>query len=312
MAQDTQAGAGKTILITGGTGLIGRALCACLANQGYALLILTRTPDKAAISLGTPARFITSLDVIPSEASLHAIINLAGEPISQRWSARVKQSLVCSRVEATTALIDLMGRLHHKPAVFLSGSAIGVYGTSKRTVFSEEIPSSTEQAGRFSHQLCDAWEKVAMQAQQYGIRTCLLRTGVVLSASGGALKELLLPFRLGVGGPMGSGEQWFSWIHIDDMIRAIDFVLTHPVAGPVNMTAPHPVTNRMFARALGKTLRRPAVLPMPAWMVRLLFGEMGEALLLSGQRVVPAKLLDAGFSFRYQDLGSALSELLKS
>jgi uncharacterized protein (TIGR01777 family) len=299
-------------LVTGGTGLIGTALCAYLIQQGYDVLVLTRnrqSTDKAS-QTKNHIRFIDSLDRIAETDKIDAIINLAGESINQRWTKAVKQRLIDSRLGITRQLITLIERLHTKPRVLLSGSAIGVYGTSDTMVFTEDTAPSVAVTGAFSHSLCTQWEAMALQANTYGVRTCLLRTGVVLSPKGGALGAMLLPFKLGLGGPIGSGQQWFSWIHIEDMIALIAYVLAHPVSGAVNATAPHPVTNRIFAQTLGRTLKRPSVLTMPAFVVNILFGTMGQELLLSGQHVVPTRMLELGFKFTYPQLDQALQQLM--
>ena len=293
------------ILLTGGTGLIGSALRTELKSQGHSITLLTRSVAKAG---SVPA--VNSLDAISSSERIDAVINLAGAPISKRWTAAYKKQLLASRLEATKALNELILRLETKPKVLLSASAIGFYGSlGDKTI--DENYAPTQAKDQFTHQLCHAWEQEAQRAGEFGVSVRIARLGVVLAAQGGALRSMLPAFKFGLGGRIGSGQQYFSWIHIQDAVAALSFLLNDEKAadGAYNLTATNPVTNAEFSAALGAALRRPARLPLPAAMVRLMFGEMGAALLLEGQRVVPRKLQAAGFEFRYPDINSALESL---
>jgi len=295
------------ILITGGTGFIGRTLCPSLVSKGHELCVLTRSVIRARRLLPREKlRFITDFSQIKPEESFDAVINLAGAPIAKRWTSTYKKKLLDSRVKLTERLIARLATCPHPPAVFISGSAIGYYGPQGDEILAE---SAAIQPG-FSHDLCLAWEQAALKAN--ATRICLLRTGIVLGKQGGALQRMRLPFLFGMGGPIGEGTQWMSWIHISDMVRVIHFCLEQPaLQGPINATSPQPATNKDFAKTYGKVLHRPAILPMPAFIVRLLFGEMGEELLLTGQRVVPTRLIEHGFSFVYPELELALLAIEK-
>lgn len=299
------------ILITGGTGFIGKALCQTLINQGHAVTILTRNIAKAAALFHGRVTLIESLEMLHENDRFDVIINLAGEPISRRWSTEAKSLIKDSRLNTTEALIEYMKRASTKPAVFISGSAIGIYGTNDEKIYDEGTIPSLDETGMFPRQICELWEASAQKAEQLGIRTCLLRTGIVLETDGGALAQMLFPFEFGLGGPMGDGKQWMSWIHRDDLIRLVFHIINNEsLRGPVNATAPIPVTNRTFSHALGKAIKRPAIIPLPAFQVSLLFGEMGKALLLSGQKVIPQKALNSNFTFNYPDIDVALKQIL--
>ena len=293
------------ILLTGGTGLIGSALRAELESQGHSITLLTRSVAKAG---GVPA--VSSLDAISSSERIDAVVNLAGAPISKRWTAAYKKQLLTSRLDTTKALNELILRLETKPKVLLSASAIGFYGSQGDEAIDESYCPNQAQ-DQFTHQLCHAWEQEAQRAGESGVSVRIARLGVVLADQGGALRSMLPAFKLGLGGKIGSGQQYFSWIHIQDAVAALSFLLNDEKAtdGAYNLTATNPVTNAEFSTALGTAIRRPARLPLPAAMVRLLFGEMGAALLLEGQRVVPRKLQAAGFEFSYPDINSALDSL---
>jgi uncharacterized protein (TIGR01777 family) len=236
------------------------------------------------------------------------VINLAGFGIADKhWSDEIKQKITGSRIQTTSALIEYFNRSKTKPTTFISGSAIGVYGLRD----DQKLDETAGGDDSFSSQLCQQWEAEAKQAEGLGIRTCYLRTGVVLGKNGGALSKMLPPFKFGLGGPMGSGTQWMSWIHRDDLVGIILHLLDdQAIQGAVNGTAPTPVTNKEFSSTLGKVLKRPAFLPLPAFVVKLMMGEMGEELLLSGQRVVPSKALATQYSFKYPYVESALREIL--
>lgn len=294
------------ILLTGGTGLIGRALCRYWQAQGHQLSVWTRHPEKVAALCGPQVRAIRTLQEL-DQTPLDAVINLAGVPIADRpWTHKRKALLWSSRIALTETLLAWLESREHKPRVLVSGSAVGWYGDGGERELSEDSPPVNED---FASQLCIAWEETAQRAEAMGVRVALVRTGLVLSAEGGFLSRLLLPFKLGLGGPIGSGRQWMPWIHIDDQIALIDFLVHQDEArGPYNACAPKPVRNREFAKSLGRVLHRPALMPLPAFVLRLALGEL-SLLLLGGQRAVPARLLEAGFTFQFTDLSAALDDI---
>lgn len=295
------------ILLTGGTGLIGRDLCRLLTAQGHRVTVWSRTPARVADLCGAQVRGIGQLQALDGEP-LDAVINLAGAPIADRpWTDRRKALLWASRIGLTEQLLAWLQGRKEKPRVLLSGSAVGWYGDGGERELSEtQAPVGEDFAAR----LCAAWEATALRAEGLGMRVVLLRTGLVLARDGGFLKRLLLPFRLGLGGPIGAGRQWMPWIHLDDQIRLIAFLLQRDDArGPYNACAPQPVRNGEFAQALGRVLHRPARLPLPAFVLRLGLGEL-SGLLLGGQRVLPLRLLQAGFTFSFTELDAALDDLL--
>ena len=294
-------------LITGASGFIGSALIEQLLKAEHQVIGLSRKPEKLKQRFNGRIDAIGHLSDIDTDAKLDAIVNLAGEPIlDRRWSEARKQQLYDSRLDTTASVISLIKRLKKPPSVLVSGSAIGFYGSQPDDRVLDE---QCEGRHGFTHKLCSDWENRATEAQAYGVRVCLLRTGVVLG-QGGALKRMLPPFKLALGGPIGSGRQWFSWIQLEDMVAAIRFLLDHEVlSGAFNATAPEPVTNADFSRSLGQALKRPAVLPMPSLVMRLALGE-GAELLCEGQRVVPVRLQQAGFTFKYPTLPQALSASL--
>ncbi|RJG10430.1 TIGR01777 family protein [Pseudomonas cavernicola] len=295
------------ILLTGGTGLIGRALCRHWVAQGQQLTVWSRTPERVASLCGAQVRGIGRLDEL-AEEPLDALVNLAGAPIADRpWTSKRKALLWASRITLTEQLLSWLEGRTQKPRVLLSGSAVGWYGDGGERELRE---SATPVSEDFASQLCAAWEETAQRAATLGMRVVLVRTGLVLANDGGFLKRLLPPFKLGLGGPIGNGRQWMSWVHLADQIALIDFLLKQESAqGPYNACAPQPVRNAEFTRALGRVLRRPAFLPVPAVVLRLALGEL-SGLLLGGQRVLPARLSEAGFSFRFSTLDSALNDLL--
>ena len=300
----------QKILVTGGTGFIGKIFCQAMIDQGHHVTLLTRNIEKAANLFRGKITLIDCLDVINDHDNVDIIINLAGETISQRWNAKTQTTILKSRINTTQHLIDLIQRLEQKPRVFISGSAIGIYGTSQTISFTEETLATDEPPGEFPKKICTEWEAVAQKAENYSVRTCLLRTGIVLETDGGALAQMLFPFEFGLGGPMGSGRQWFSWIHRHDFIRTMIYLINNKnIQGPVNAVAPEAVTNCTFSKALGKAMKRPAILPLPAFQVKLLFGKMGESLLLAGQKVVPQKLVENGFVFHFPSIDSALKQI---
>ena len=295
------------ILITGGTGLIGRRLCAALLARGEQITVLSRRPQLVAGLCGAAVQTMSNLDAWTSAMHFDAVINLAGEPIiDARWSTRRRQVLIDSRVGLTKKLVQKIQQADSKPRALLSGSAIGYYGT-------DETQSFTEQAGPgkdFSADLCTQWELAAQAAETLGVRVVSLRTGLVLDETGGVLKKMLLPFQLGLGSQLGNGRQWMSWIHRQDYLRALLHLLDEPSAtGAFNLTAPLAVTNAEFTKVLAKAVHRPAMFVAPAFALKLAMGERSD-LLLGGQKVVPQRLLDQGFQFAFSELSSALADLL--
>ena len=294
------------ILLTGGTGLIGQALCRHWQRQGHELWVWSRNPQQVP-ALCSGAQGIARLEALDGRPPVDAVVNLAGAPIaSHRWTAARRDLLWRSRVDLTRTLVDWMGRQTTVPPVLISGSAVGWYGDGGEQWLSEDsMPGRTD----FGSRLCMAWEQEAERACQWGARVVLLRTAPVLAPHAGVLARLLPPFRLGLGGTLGNGRQWMPWIHIDDQVALIDFLLQHnDASGPYNACAPTPVRNREFARRLGRALHRPALLPVPALLLKAGLGEL-STLLLGGQRARPVRLLEAGFAFRFNDLQSALDDL---
>ena len=295
------------ILITGGTGLIGRYLVSRLLTLGHAVVVVTRSPDSARQRLDKRVELWPGLEQRSHLNDIDAVINLAGEPIAdKRWTDAQKARLCDSRWQITQRLVALIKASDTPPAVLLSGSAAGYYGDLGEVVVTEEEPPHNE----FTHKLCARWEQIACEAQSDATRVCLLRTGVVLAPDGGILAKMTPPCRLGLGGPIGSGRQYLAWIHIDDMANAILWLLDNDLRGPFNMVSPYPVRNAQFAHALGRALHRPAIVRAPAAAVRLLMGE-SSVLVLGGQRALPKRLEAAGFALRWYDLDDALADVLK-
>ena len=299
------------IVVSGGTGFIGRALCQSLRRQGMSVTVLSRNLQHAKAVLD-PAITVVEWDGAvsgPWEHELdgaHAVINLAGAPIAEgRWTPKRKQLIVESRVNATRLLVRAISRLTNKPRVLISASGVGYYGTSQDRLFDERNGPGSD----FLAELCVAWEQAAQAAQSAGVRVVCLRTGMVLERDGGALAKMVPPFRAFVGGPIAPGTQWVSWIHRDDLIGLIEWALTNEqVSGPVNAVAPEAVTMKEFSGTLGKVLNRPSWLPVPAFALRLAFGELAS-FMTTGQRVTPKVALDSGYQFRYPQLGSALRSI---
>ncbi len=296
------------ILITGGTGLIGRHLCKALLAEGHQLTVLSRHPETVAVKCGATVQPLASLDEWLPVQTFEAVINLAGEPIVDAWwSVRRKQRLRDSRIALTEKLVQRIAAAKQKPAVFLSGSAVGYYGNGG----DKELYESAGAGNDFAANLCRDWESAALAAKVSGVRVCLLRTGLVLSNSGGLLGKMLLPFKLGMGARLGNGKQWMSWVHIDDYVAMVLLLLQdEQMSGPFNMTAPNPVANAEFTRLLARAVHRPAFFVAPGFVLRLAMGERA-ALMLEGQRVLPANLTDAGYRFKYPKLADALDDLLR-
>ncbi|WP_373185392.1 TIGR01777 family oxidoreductase [Halopseudomonas sp.] len=296
------------VLITGGTGLIGSALSKQLTADGHQVSVLSRQPAKVAGICGASVRGVGKLTELDGE-TIDAVVNLAGAPIADRpWTKKRKQVLWDSRVTLTEELVAWLGQQTVKPSVLVSGSAVGWYGDGGSTPLTEDSASHHE----YTHTLCDAWESAARRASSHGIRVCLLRTGLVLASGGGFLQRMLPPFKLGLGGPIGSGRQYMPWVHRADMIGIIMLLLQNPdCKGPFNANAPNPVTNREFVKTLGKVLGRPAVIPLPAPVLKLALGEMSR-LLLTGQNAVPEKVQQIGYQFHFAHLEAALADVVKT
>ena len=292
------------IVMAGGTGFLGSVLAESLRGDGHAVTILTRKATQSHHLAWDPYGSITNWAHVMEDAD--AVINLAGAPIDRRWTAAHKRDMWNSRVRATRTLVAAMKSVRRIPSILLNGSAVGIYGPHGDEPLTEEAkPGAGFLAG-----LGEAWEKEALAAGPQA-RVVLLRTAIVLDAKDGALPQMALPFRFLVGGPIGSGTQYLSWIHRDDWVAMVRWALLNDIAGPLNVTSPNPVTNAEFARTLGKALHRPALVPAPAFAVRLVLGEMADAI-LTGQRVFPEKAHALGFDFSYPSLESALSAIYPS
>ena len=299
------------IAVTGATGLVGTALCESLSRDGHQLVLLARRPERAR-------QAFPMAQVVPWEATsgpsstgplegLDALVNLAGEPIAAgRWTRARKKAIGESRAMGTAHLVEAVSRCQSRPRVLINSSAVGFYGNRGDEIVEED---SAPGVG-FLASVCREWENQAEQSSRLGVRVVLLRGGLVLSTKGGALPRILLPFKAFLGGPVGSGKQWMSWVHIDDEVGIIRYAIDQDdIRGPVHCTAPNPVTNQEFSRELGKVLRRPSFMWVPAFALRILFGEMADTL-LEGQRVVPRKLEAAGYRFHFPELPEALRDLI--
>ncbi|WP_048308005.1 TIGR01777 family oxidoreductase [Halomonas sp. PR-M31] len=296
------------ILITGGSGFVGQLLCKRLHEQSHSLLVVSRSPDKTRRLL-PPDTDIRQRVHDFDGTQIDAIVNLAGESIAgKRWSEEQKKKLVESRLSITSDLVTLCGKQETPPKVMVSGSAMGYYGAQGQRPVDEDTTPQDE----FAHRLCAGWEAAAKEAEAYSVRVALLRTGLVLDRNGGALKQMLPPFKMGLGGRIGDGRQYMPWIHRLDMVRIIEFLLEQDtLSGPFNCSAPNPVTNDEFVHTLAKHLHRPAMIPMPAGVLKALLGEMSH-LLLTGAAMQPKRLEEAGFTFEYPTLDQAMQEILGS
>jgi len=295
------------ILITGGTGFIGKRLCDSLLQAGHQLTVYSRQPCRVRLQCGLAVQPLAALEDLSSEHQFDAVINLAGEPIAaKRWTVKRKQQLLDSRLKTTQNLLDAIARMAKPPDCLINASAVGFYGDQQDS----DVDEDTVAVDDFGHQLCAQWEQKACQAESLGVRVCIIRIGLVVGRGGGFLSKMLPVFKLGLGGPFGDGQQWMSWVHRDDLVRLIVWLLNHGrCLGVYNATAPYPVSNEDFTKTLAALLRRPTLLPMPANVARLVFGEMAQ-LFLTGQRVLPHRITEAGFEFHYPDLKTALAEVL--
>lgn len=295
------------ILITGGTGFIGRALIKSLLAQNHQITVLSRDPEKVRDLFAENVTPLKNLQSLTTDDHFDVVINLAGAPIfDQLWTEKRKQIIRDSRIKLTQQLIAVIAAMQQKPALLISGSAIGYYGDQGDTELTEQSNTRAD----FSQQLCTDWEQAALAAEQYGLRVCLMRTGLVLGANGGILQRMLLPFKLGLGGRLGNGQQWMSWIHINDWVAIAQAMINDPrMRGAYNATAINPVTNQEFTKTLGKSLGRPTCLPTPALLLKTLLGEMSE-LVLGSQKVLPARLVAQGFEFQFSHLQQAFTDIL--
>lgn len=301
------------VVITGAAGFIGEALCSRLAGR-YEIVALSRNPAKAHQTLGASARVVHWDGKARGEwereiDGAFAIVNLAGDNVgSARWTKAKKARILDSRIDSANALVEAVGRVDKKPRVFIQASAIGYYGPRA----DDRLDETSDPGSGFLSSVCQQAENAARHVEQAGIRYVAIRTGVVLGLTGGALPRMIRPYRLFLGGHPGPGSQWFSWISLEDETAAIEFLIKNEnLTGPFNLTAPNPVTAKQFAKTLGRTLNRPAWLPIPACALKLILGQMAKELILTGQRVLPNRLTEAGFEFKHKDLQRALTALLE-
>jgi len=296
----------KHLLVTGGTGFIGQVLINEALEKNIHCTVLTRDVKHAHTLLSANVTLVESLQDISASQPIDWVINLAGESlVSHRWNEKTKAKFIESRLKVTQALIDWMASRKSSPEVLVNSSAIGWYGD----MGDEALHEKSLYHDEFIHELCDKWEAVAKQAEDAGVCVCYMRTGLVLG-HGGAMKNILPAYKLGLGGALGSGEQWWSWIHIQDLVRLYLFSAENKISGVVNGTAPHPVRQKHFAKVLGKVLHRPSVIKTPSVVLKLVLGEFAEALLLHGQQVLPCVAQQKGFTFDYPELEQALQEVV--
>ncbi|MFQ3189829.1 MAG: hypothetical protein ACI936_000955 [Paraglaciecola sp.] len=295
------------ILITGGSGLIGSSLIPILRPCDVS--VYTRNVAMAEQILGHKIHFLSTLTHLSNLDNYDVVINLAGEPIAdKKWTDEQKRKIENSRWSITEDIVALINAGENPPKLLISGSAIGYYGRQQDQIIDENFSSPHDE---FSHQLCERWEFLAKQAESDKTRVCILRTGVVITKRGGALQKMLLPFKLGLGGPIGNGSQYMSWIHLEDMLQGIAHLITNESCeGVYNFTAPNPVTNLEFSRALAASLSRPCLFKVPEFALRIMMGEMAD-LVLYGQRVVPKRLEESGFKFIYPEISQAFDSLRK-
>ncbi|WP_372982034.1 TIGR01777 family oxidoreductase [Marinobacter sediminum] len=298
----------KRILVTGGTGFIGKVLCPELLNRGYELTVLSRQNSDDVRAACGRVETTKDLNQLRSHPGYDAVINLAGEGIAdKRWSDKRKQELRDSRIGITETLVDVIRSWETPPEVMVSGSAVGFYGNQADA----EVTEQTKPHDEFTHQLCRDWENAALALEQDKVRICLSRTGVVAGPGGGFLARMVTPFKLGLGGRLGDGRQYMPWVHRDDVVGALIWMLEQDNAsGPYNVVSPNPVTNAEFTKCLGKVVRRPTLFPAPAPVLKVALGEMA-GLLLTGQKAKPARLTAQGFEFRFPELQAALEDSVR-
>lgn len=296
------------ILMSGSSGLIGSHLQKALMEAGYFVVRLVRSKDQVTDDaiFWDPDKGTIDIDDL---SGFDAVVNLAGENLAKRWTKKEKKEILESRINSTKTLVNALGLLSARPKTLINASAVGFYGDRGDVLCSEDTPNGDG----FLAEVCSQWEEAAAPAKDMGIRTVLLRTGIVLSPEGGALAKMLTPFKIGLGGVLGSGKQYISWVAIDDIVSIILFILTRKnLTGPVNAVAPRAVTNTELTKTLGKVLNRPTILPVPAFALRMVLGrEMADEMLLSSTRVEPKKLMGEGYSFKYPHLEEALKHMLK-
>ena len=298
-------------LITGGTGFVGKKLITNLLQSKQQITVLSRDKNKVEKLFLDKVRAVENLSEISNDEIIDNIINLAGEPIAnKKWSAKQKEILLDSRIKTTENIIQLIANLKTKPKTLISASAIGFYGSRG----DEELDENSKSGGdEFTSYLCKKWEDEANKAGDFGVRVCITRFGIVLGKNGGALAKMIPAFKLGCGGKIGSGNQFMSFVHIDDATSAINFLIKNQeLTGVFNLTSPNPVQNYQFTKILGKILNRPAFFNMPEFVVKILFGQMGEALLLNGQKVLPKKILEAKYQFEFADLELSLKNIINN
>jgi uncharacterized protein (TIGR01777 family) len=306
------------VLIAGGTGLIGRALSTDLISKGYQVIALSRSPERV---VGLPAGVqVEKWDARTADGWAHladgadAIVNLAGANLAgtgffpSRWTEERRRSIRDSRLNAGRAIVQAVAQAHQKPRVVIQASGVGYYGSKGDQELDEDAPPGDDFLARVA---AEEWEPATVAVEELGVRRVMIRSGAVLSTEEGALPRLLLPYRLFVGGPMGNGKQWLSWIHLQDEAAAIRFLIENEEAsGPFNLTAPEPLTNAEFGKTIGRVMGRPSFMPVPAFAMRLAFGEV-SSVVLEGQRAIPKRLLGLGFTFRFPSAESALQDLLE-
>lgn len=292
-------------LITGGTGFIGSNFIKTLSSQKDSVIVLSRQKKQSEEN----CTFISDPSLISDDEKIDCIINLAGKPIDCRWTKSVKKELKDSRLSVTKSLAKLLERLKVRPEIVVSASAVGFYGDVNNQTLDEYAVGKNS----FTQELCQEWENEALKLEQYGVRVCLMRLGVVLGKNGGFIKKVSVPFSLGLGGRMGHGEQIVPWIHMDDVMDAIKFIIENKkCSGPYNFVAPETTTNNQITKNIGTVLNKPTILNIPAFLIKIIFGEMGASLLLQGNRIKPARLLEQGYQFKYKDAMSALYNIYRS